>query len=616
MIACLPTFCQVIDAAICDSTSRCPITQHASYLQTTKLITIDSAIRSPNYIKSKNNAVGVFNYDPYYYWFRIIIKNSQDTSRQLMLLMAPVGMFDGRLFQTINGKWKMVAKTGLKYEFGDRSYQFTHHVFPFTLPPKSIDTLYVSVDASNVYKLFGFALIKPHDFKIYESNIYFVFGIIVGLLLLFFVLNVSLFFALKDKKKLHLWYSFYIALLFLIVMKNDQLDQQFLGMDSERAFRYIPYAAVGAYAIAILIHVVQGFLRDPLEKNKWLYRLNIIFKINVLASAVVHSFVFLHATNYHIQNIVFSWLKDSILLCICLIIIDCLYAFKNGFKGALFLFFGSFVFMIGSLQRLFFPTSLSFLFPPTTFHIGIIMETFIISLGLIYRYWLEMELSKQKEEQLRQKEKDFGIQLQQSQLEIQEQTFNAISREIHDNVGQILSLAKVQLSIIDQSESFDKALVSEAKESVSKAMTDLRDISKSLNSERIQLSSLVEITGQELQRINRSGIMLTSLTVDGQEQVVAQQKKLIIFRIIQEAFQNILKHSHAKNIDVTFNYDTHQLRISITDNGKGFDKELTTNNDGLGLQNIFTRTALIGGTAQINSIINKGTIITIILPYA
>lgn len=247
--------------------------------------------------------------------------------------------------------------------------------------------------------------------------------------------------------------------------------------------------------------------------------------------------------------------------------------------------------------------------------IGIIV--FLVITGLVVYILLFYQRKKfQHNKQLTDLNKKFSEELLKSQLEMQEQTFNTISREIHDNVGQVLSLAKVQLNIIDQSESFDKTLITEAKESVSKAMTDLRDIAKSLNSERIQLSSLPEITEHELQRINRSGIMLTSINVEGQEQNIQEQKKLIIFRIIQEALHNILKHSQAKNIDVNFCYETDKLKIDITDNGIGFDKELITKRDGLGLQNIVNRAALIGGEAHINSIINKGTVITIISPYA
>ena len=247
--------------------------------------------------------------------------------------------------------------------------------------------------------------------------------------------------------------------------------------------------------------------------------------------------------------------------------------------------------------------------------IGIIVFLVVISL-MVFIILFYQKKRFQHRKQMADKEKEFNQQLLQSQLEMQEQTFNTISREIHDNVGQVLSLAKVQLNIIDQSESFDKALVKDAKESVSKAMTDLRDIAKSLNSERIQLSSLPEITEHELQRINRSGIMLTSINLEGQEQNMQEQKKLIIFRIIQETLHNIMKHSQAKNIDVKFCYEADKLKIAITDNGIGFDKELITKKDGLGLQNIVTRAALIGGEAHINSIINQGTGITIIAPYA
>lgn len=198
---------------------------------------------------------------------------------------------------------------------------------------------------------------------------------------------------------------------------------------------------------------------------------------------------------------------------------------------------------------------------------------------------------------------------------MQEQTFNTISQEIHDNVGQVLSLAKVQLNIMAQHKAFDEAMVNDVKDSVGKAMTDLRDIAKSLNTERVKLASLPEITSVELQRITRSGLMQTSLQTDGAEQNLPEQKKLIIFRIIQEALHNILKHSAATNIEVSFYYDLSQLKVKIADNGTGFDMGLLSQKDGLGLKNMINRAALIGGKADIESIINNGTFITITCPY-
>ena len=208
----------------------------------------------------------------------------------------------------------------------------------------------------------------------------------------------------------------------------------------------------------------------------------------------------------------------------------------------------------------------------------------------------------------------FNEQLLKSQLEMQEQTFNTISKEIHDNVGQVLSLAKVQINIMEERKAFDSTLLTDIKESIGKAMVDLRDIAKSLNSDRIKLSSLVEMTKHELQRIGRLGIK-TFLFIEGKEENIEEQKKLIILRIMQESLQNILKHAQTEKIDVFFYYSSNHFKMEIKDNGKGFDQNLIYKKEGFGLQNIISRAALIGGVGSINSIINQGTTVTIILPY-
>jgi signal transduction histidine kinase len=109
--------------------------------------------------------------------------------------------------------------------------------------------------------------------------------------------------------------------------------------------------------------------------------------------------------------------------------------------------------------------------------------------------------------------------------------------------------------------------------------------------------------------------MISSLKTNGEVSSLLEQKKLIIFRMIQESLQNAIKHSKAKNIDVCFDYKKDFLKIDITDNGTGFDKTLVEKRDGLGLQNIISRAALIGGEAIIDSVPGRGTVITIISPY-
>ena len=240
----------------------------------------------------------------------------------------------------------------------------------------------------------------------------------------------------------------------------------------------------------------------------------------------------------------------------------------------------------------------------------------LLFLGILFLvmlfYYNNKKGQMSKEKQLMRA--TFDKQLLESKLEIQEQTFEMISQEIHDNVGQILSLAKVQLGIMEQKQSVET--VSSVKESISLAMTELRDIAKSLSSSRVQQVSLPESIGQELRRINRSGLIRVTAETDGFERDIPDQHKLIAFRIVQEGLQNIIKHAGATEVKVSLRFGNEDLYITISDNGVGFDPEAELKKkEGLGLQNILRRAALVGGKADIISKPGEGTILQIKMAY-
>jgi two-component system NarL family sensor kinase len=229
-------------------------------------------------------------------------------------------------------------------------------------------------------------------------------------------------------------------------------------------------------------------------------------------------------------------------------------------------------------------------------------------------------IARQRQNQLviqqKRMQETFEKQLLQSRLEIQEQTFNRIGEEIHDNVGQVLSLAKVQINIMNESDSMSREMLGEVKENIGRAMSDLRDIARSLSSERIRSLSIYAAVSAETERINKTGIVRAVLSAEGTERQVDEQKKLILLRIIQESLQNSIKHANASEIRMNFTYQPDKLVVAIADNGKGFDTEAAIKtNTGLGLLNIKTRAALIGGDSSIESVLREGTKILIRIPY-
>lgn len=250
----------------------------------------------------------------------------------------------------------------------------------------------------------------------------------------------------------------------------------------------------------------------------------------------------------------------------------------------------------------------------------LIFACFFLFFMLTFLLFIFFNHYRNKQYKNRQEKEELKISfrntLLQSQLEIQEQTFNDISQEIHDNVGQVLSLAKVQISIMTESDNISKESLKEVKHNISHAINDLRNIAKSLSTDRIRNTNIHAAVLGEVERINRFRIISIQLETEGTEAEMNDQRKLILFRIIQEGLQNIIKHAQATEARILLRYLPEHLEVLMKDNGKGFDfSETVKDNDGLGLSNMQTRARLTGGHCLIESILNKGTTLKLTIPY-
>lgn len=248
----------------------------------------------------------------------------------------------------------------------------------------------------------------------------------------------------------------------------------------------------------------------------------------------------------------------------------------------------------------------------------VVITVVLLFIGILFLI-LIWSYNNKKRQMIRERQQirdAFEKQLLQSKLEIQEETFNAISQEIHDNVGQLLSFAKIQLNIIEQRQPEGTEDLRAVKDTIGNAFTSLRNIARSLSSGRIQSISLTDNLREEAKRLERMGMEI-ELMVQYNEQQLPPQVKVLVFRMVQESLQNILKHANATRVCITLHYRAEELHIIVEDNGAGFDTgEALEKKEGLGLQNILNRAALIGGTASINSTPATGTSIHIIIPYA
>lgn len=213
----------------------------------------------------------------------------------------------------------------------------------------------------------------------------------------------------------------------------------------------------------------------------------------------------------------------------------------------------------------------------------------------------------------------FNQEILKAQLEIKEQTLKNVSQEIHDNVGQVLSLAVLHLSAVDVT---DTAGATDKIENVTglvqKAVADLRNLSKTMDADNITVVGLAAMIRFELDLLEKTTVYTTSLEITGEEQRLDVRRELILYRIVQESFSNVMKHAKASAIMVRLDYSTEVLALRISDNGRGFDTAVLYNaridQRGAGIKNMHSRAVLIGAEFGIQSSAS-GTDVCILIKY-
>jgi two-component system, NarL family, sensor kinase len=241
----------------------------------------------------------------------------------------------------------------------------------------------------------------------------------------------------------------------------------------------------------------------------------------------------------------------------------------------------------------------------------IILGTVIVIVLVSFVVLLSYLFTNKKNKLLKEKElmqSQFQQELLRTQLEIQEHTLKTISEEIHDNIGQVLSLAKLNLNTLPNS---SEQKIQDTKNLVSKAINDLRNLSHSLHGDIIAELGLQQSIANELTIIESTKAFETEFKITGTVFKLDPKKEMILFRILQEALNNCIKYSAAKKITVLLQYLPQLFILQVQDDGKGFD---ATQNIGIGLKSMLNRTQLIDGTFNLQSTEGEGTLITVELP--
>ncbi|QDK83849.1 sensor histidine kinase [Spirosoma sp. KCTC 42546] len=250
-----------------------------------------------------------------------------------------------------------------------------------------------------------------------------------------------------------------------------------------------------------------------------------------------------------------------------------------------------------------------------------IVLVLLVTFGIIFTL-----LFSRRQAQFRQEKQalheTYQRELLQSQLETQNQTLEYIGQELHDNIGQMLSVAMLHLNGLEEelTQSSHQSAVSRMVQTIEGTILAVRQLAKTLDSGTIQRFGLRESLGLELERINQTGRYQTHLQIIGEPCELGNEAEIILFRMAQESLNNAIKHAGAKTLTIIVDYQSTIFVLTIADDGRGFELSETANRQvgesGSGMRNLHQRAQLLGGTCLVDTQQGLGTRIEIKLPLS
>jgi signal transduction histidine kinase len=199
-------------------------------------------------------------------------------------------------------------------------------------------------------------------------------------------------------------------------------------------------------------------------------------------------------------------------------------------------------------------------------------------------------------------------------VDTEERERRAISRELHDEVGQSLSALLMDVENLTGMSPKDGAFqqgLQKIKTLAENCVNEVRNMALLLRPSMLDDLGLVAALEWQAREVSKR----TGMNVDTVEENVSdnlpEDHKTCVYRIVQEALNNCSKHAYAKNVRVAVSQETSHLRVSIEDDGKGFDPNRAR---GLGLIGMSERVSQLGGVLKVDSDPARGTRLRIDLP--
>ena len=227
-----------------------------------------------------------------------------------------------------------------------------------------------------------------------------------------------------------------------------------------------------------------------------------------------------------------------------------------------------------------------------------------------------VDITEQKKMEQDLKEKELSQQKLITEITIlaQEKERNELGLELHDNINQLLSVVKLYLGVAKTEKTFNEEIIERSYLHLEEAMQDIRKLSHSLVAPSLGHDGLKEALEDLVESVQQPHQLTVKLIIDEDYDAlqIDKNKELMLYRIVQEQLNNIIKYAKATEVTIRLKQQDNNLMLFIADNGIGFDVDEQSN--GIGLKNINSRVNFYSGKMQLASAPGKGCTLEVSIP--
>lgn len=501
----------------------------------------------------------------------------------------------------------MHEATGMLLPLEERTVPSQYHVAILPVKSKSKQTFYARFEFGGNYNTPTYFIddIVPRKSFVHEDKTdRYIQGIFLGIIIIMCCYNLFIFFSVKDKN--YLYYVFMLLGMGMIFMANFNYDFEYLWPRHpgwESFLGNVPI--VNTYEGFWIVVFYQSFLNTKKNLPVWHIIMNIINALSIMTLPLS----FFHVVQYCtlISNML-GVIIFSIGLTIGII------SYIKNYKSARFFLLGTFCSATGTILYLLngFLHFIPFDTKQYLMQFGYTFDMVFFSLALADR----INILRAENEVARNKILAHNYEKERAIRETEENERRRIARDLHDGVSQTMSAAKLGLMAIKSEITFSdeqqKLKFGKVINMVDDSFKEIRVISHNMMPAALSEAGIAVVVKQLVGNIDQNMIRTTFYS-KGLDKPFDSNLEIILYRVIQECINNVIKHAEATQLDISMIRDEDGISVTIEDNGKGFDARKITAT-GIGLKNIQSRIAFLHGKVEFDSSPGKGTLVSVFVP--